>query len=162
MNRFLFVTSLMIACGLALAGISSKHARMEEEKAAAAAAATPADLVAVEDNMHEFMEYYFQLPFRRVEKLMRKAPEESRAWKEIKSDALILAESGNLLIGRHEEEGEEWDKYSVAVRDEGAKFYQASLKSEFDAAKESFKAMVDQCNACHDHFAEGKHQQRVR
>ena len=54
----------------------------------------------VEKNMHEFMEYVFQPTYQRLKQSMAGLPANSGAWKGIKSDALILAEGGNLLLLR--------------------------------------------------------------
>ena len=59
---------------------------------------------AVEPDMHEFMEYYFQPTYRRLKETMAAAPADNAGWKAIKADSIILAESGNLLIGRGPED----------------------------------------------------------
>ena len=55
---------------------------------------------AVEDSMHEFMEYVFQPTYRRLKLSMAAEPNDNKDWKTIKSDSLILAESCNLLFAR--------------------------------------------------------------
>lgn len=160
MNRTLFTCFAILVGGTVL--LASRYVNDTAGEGRNGRAAVTAETEPVEPNMHEFMEYYFQSPFRRLERAMRKPPEETRAWKEIKSDTLILAESGNLLLGRTEENVEAWDKHSIAVRETGREMYKATLESDFETAKVHFQSMVDNCNACHDQFADGKHQQRVR
>lgn len=113
----------------------------------------------VEPSMHEFMEYVFQPPYKRLRSAMASEPADNAAWKGIKSDALILAEAGNLLLIRHPDENEgSWRSHSVSVRDLGGEFYQAARKKDYAAAKESWAAMLQKCNSCHKTFADGKYQ----
>jgi hypothetical protein len=57
-------------------------------------------LVPVDRSMHEFMEYFFQPSYQRLKPVMAAAPSANAGWKAIKSDSLILAEGGNLLLLR--------------------------------------------------------------
>lgn len=112
----------------------------------------------VEPNMHEFMEYVFEPPYKRLRAAMASAPDNA-GWKAIKSDSLILAEAGNLLLLRHPEENEaSWREHSAAVRDLGKQFYTASRKKNYEAAKKSYTVLLQKCNSCHDKFAGGEHQ----
>lgn len=116
-------------------------------------AATP-----VESDMHEFMEYVFQPTFKRLKPAMAAAPTNNQGWKTIKSDALILAESGNLLLIRKpENEAADWTKHSVMVRDFGGKLYRSAKAKDFDMSRKHYEAMVKNCNACHEQFAGGEH-----
>ena len=112
----------------------------------------------VEPSMHEFMEYVFEPPYKRLRVAMTSAPDNA-GWKAIKSDSLILAEAGNLLLPRHPEENEAlWREHSVAVRDLGKHFYTAARKKDYDAAKKGYTVLLRKCNSCHDKFAGGEHQ----
>jgi hypothetical protein len=123
---------------------------------AASKAATP---VPVEDSMHEFMEYVFQPAYKRLREQMAAEPADNVGWKAIKSDSLILAEGGNLLLLRvPEDKGDEWAAHSQAVRKLGGQFYDAAKKKDYAAARQKYTSMLTQCNACHTQFAEGKHQ----
>jgi hypothetical protein len=113
----------------------------------------------VEGDMHEFMEYVFQPTYKRLKVSMAAAPADNNAWKGIKSDALILAEGGNLLLLRlPEEDATDWQVLSAAVRDTGGNLYRAAKKKDFPAAQQHYQAMLKKCNACHDKFAGGEHQ----
>ena len=54
----------------------------------------------VEESMHEFMEYVFQPTYKRLKTQMAAEEKNNAAWKAVKSDSLILAESSNLLLLR--------------------------------------------------------------
>ena len=113
----------------------------------------------VEDDMHEFMEYVFQPTYNRLKTAMAKEPTDNNTWKAIKSDALILAEGGNLLLMRKpDRHADVWDEHSVVVRKLGGKLYQAAKKKDYRAARGSYTSMLMKCNSCHRAFADGEHQ----
>ncbi|MEP3482399.1 MAG: hypothetical protein ABJZ55_24365 [Fuerstiella sp.] len=114
--------------------------------------------VVIEDSMHEFMEYVFQPTYRRLKVTMATEPENNSGWKAMKSDALILAESCNLLFPRTpEKDGDDWKKFSADSRTHGADLYQAARAKDFDKATGAYKMMLNSCNACHRQFENGKH-----
>jgi hypothetical protein len=109
--------------------------------------------------MHEFMEYVFQPTYKRLKASLAAEPGDKAAWKQVKADALILAEGGNLLLMRTPDEGgAAWDKFSVDVRNSGGYLYRAAGARDYKIAQQNFAAMLDNCNACHKQFAEGKYQ----
>jgi len=113
----------------------------------------------VEPDMHEFMEYVFQPTYKRLKVQMATEQKENSNWKAIKSDALILSESGNLLLMRNPETDEAtWRKLSADVRDLGEKLYRSAKSKDEDATQTHYKAMLIKCNACHKSFADGKYQ----
>lgn len=120
--------------------------------------ASEGDVVPVEESMHEFMEYVFQPTYLRLKQSMMAAPTDNKGWKAIKSDSLILAESCNLLYVRApKEHGEDWVKHTTSSKEHGAKLYAAAKAKDFEAATAAYKTMLDNCNACHKQFEEGKH-----
>ena len=113
----------------------------------------------VDDNMHHFMEYIFEPNYNRLRTSMANEPQDKKAWKAIKGDALTLAECANLLMARGpEEEADAWRRLSVAVRTHGGELYQAARKSEYRSARKAYETMLKNCNACHQQFAEGEYQ----
>ncbi|MEZ6127409.1 MAG: hypothetical protein R3C59_01840 [Planctomycetaceae bacterium] len=112
----------------------------------------------VEDSMHEFMEYVFQPTYRRLKVSMAAQPADNAAWKAIKSDSLILAESCNLLFARTPDEGaSDWAGHAAASRTDGASLYKAAQAKDFAKATVAYKSMLNNCNACHRQFEDGKH-----
>ncbi|QDT90197.1 cytochrome c [Gimesia algae] len=113
----------------------------------------------VEPDMHEFMEYVFQPTYKRLKRAMAAEPADRNAWKTIKTDSLILAEGGNLLLlhdpGKNRTE---WDAHSVQVRKAGGQLYKSAKAKDFKAAQMHYQSMLKNCNACHQQFADGKHQ----
>ena len=112
----------------------------------------------VEDSMHEFMEYVFQPTYKRLKVTMAAAPADNAGWKAMKSDALILAESCNLLFARTpDEDAAAWNKHAAASRANGAELYKAAKAKDFAKSTTAYKSMLDNCNACHRQFEDGKH-----
>jgi hypothetical protein len=112
----------------------------------------------VESDMHEFMEYLFQPPFKRLKSAMAAESVDSRDWKAIKSDSLILAESGNLLLDRlPEADAADWIQHSVQVREFGGQLYRAAKAKDYANARKHYESMITNCNACHQQFADGEH-----
>ena len=114
----------------------------------------------VEPSMHEFMEYVCEPPYKRLQTQIAAAPAatERAAWKAIKSDALILAEAGNLLLRRPpEKDAAAWVAHSKKVRDTGALLYAAAKKKDAAETRKQWEGLLENCNACHTQFADGEH-----
>ena len=116
-------------------------------------------LVPVEDDMHEFMEYAFQPFFKDLKNALREPPKDGKAWKPVKANSLVLAEGGNLLMIRApKEDAGKWNQHAAAVREHGGELYRAGKNRNYDVAVQNFKTLIKHCNACHQDFADGKHQ----
>jgi len=153
-----------LAAALALFGVWASHAGIPQparantaDKAGEKAPATSP--VPVDTNRHDFMEGVFQGPYRRLKTSMAAEPKDNAGLKAIRSEALILAEGGNLLLIRKPtKDTDEWVKYSVASRDAGAELFKAAKAKDFAASKKAYEAMLNHCNACHKKFDENNHQ----
>jgi cytochrome c553 len=110
-------------------------------------------------SMHDFMEAVFQGPYRRLKVAIATEPKDNAGWKVIRSEALILAEGGNLLLMRKpEKDADKWTEYSIASRDAGAEVFKAAKKKDHAEAKKAYEKMLTACNACHKQFDNGKNQ----
>lgn len=160
----LLVVLVLVGAAMFASIRQAKEAHAQEaeaaksQKAASAANPTPATKTEpVEADAHEFMEYYFEPTYKRLKLSMAAEPADKSAWKGIKSDALILAEGGNLLLDRTPaEDGEAWNKYSVATRELAAQLYQAAKAKDYQAGKLAYYEMLFKCNACHHKFNGGE------
>lgn len=144
---------------LAIAGLAIAAALPQPSQASAYNRLVPEDGVQpVEDSMHEFMEYVFQPAYLRLKQSLATAPADNKGWKAVKSDALILAESCNLLFGRApEDKASDWKAHAKAAREKGGQLYAAAKAKDFTAAGTAWKAMLESCNGCHKQFEDGKH-----
>jgi hypothetical protein len=134
----------------------------EPEKKAEVASDKPIDeqFVAI-DSMHHFMEYISQPSYLALKEKLAEEPTDRRVYRTIKSHALILAETSALVAQRvpkdlNEEQTKQWKQISLDVYNSGKVLYGAN--GDFAKAKESFGAMIDNCNHCHEVFDNGKHQ----
>lgn len=152
-----FVNSLF-AVSAAVVALGFMYSTTSDAWAGYAAVAAPDDAAPVEDSMHEFMEYVFQPTYLRLKASMATAPADNKGWKAVKSDALILAESCNLLFARKpDQHGEDWTKHAAAAKTYGGKLYNAAKEKNFEGAATAYISMINNCNACHKQFEDGKH-----
>ena len=113
----------------------------------------------VEEDMHEFMEYVFAPSYERLKAGMSAEPSNKAEWKVIKAEALTLAEASNLLwLRKPEQEIEAWTQTASNVRAAGSRLYQAGRKGDYQSARAAYQAMLQQCNRCHQEFADGEYQ----
>ena len=111
------------------------------------------------DNMHHFMEYVFEPAYKRLRTSLATAPADKAAWKAVKGDALTLAEAANLLIRRAPKDNHGlWVERATHVRRQGARLFHAARKSDYATSQLAYRAMLSNCNQCHQKFAEGKYQ----
>lgn len=148
--------------GLLLTGISVAVAWVLQPGGSLVQEAHADDVVVqvkpVEEDMHELMEYVFEPPYKRLKAALASPPTEKSVWKSIKSDSLILAEAGNLLIGRTSEDSlDVWNQYAEATRTTGSLLYSAAKKGDAAEARRSWEGLLQSCNACHEQFAGGEH-----
>ena len=111
------------------------------------------------DNMHHFMEYVFEPAYKRLRTSLATAPADKAAWKAVKGDALTLAEAANLLIRRAPKDNHGlWVERATDVRQQGARLFHAARKSDYATSQLAYRAMLSNCNQCHQKFADGKYQ----
>jgi hypothetical protein len=153
--KMIFLSALAVVLCLALMRLTTSPDPVRaDEKSPAAATNVP-----VETNVKDFMEGVFQGPYRRLKPAMAAEPADRQGWKTIRSESLILAEGGNLLLVRKPEKDlDKWVEFSVAVRENGGQLYKAAKQKDFPATRKAYESMITQCNACHKHFDEGKNQ----
>lgn len=148
-NWYVLPTLLLTVMGVQ--ALRSSHA--EEEKILASVA-----MVAVESDVHEFMEYAFEPFFHSLKESLAHQPADKKAWKPIKANSLILAENGNLLMLRGPEEDKAaWNALAAKLREEGKLLYQSAKKRDYELARRHYVNFVTSCNACHEKFADGEH-----
>lgn len=110
---------------------------------------------AVEEDMHEFMEYVFEPGYKRLKAALAAKPADKEAWKPIKGDALTLAEACNLLFDRApEEHADIWNSSTAGSRTSAAALYQAAKAGDLAAAESAWRETLTNCNKCHQKFAE--------
>jgi hypothetical protein len=86
----------------------------------------------------------------------REAPKDDRAWTAVRNHAVVLAESGNMLMleGRAKDKGD-WMKFSTALADAAAAALRAAEAKNLDALLEAGDRIVPVCEACHEPYRDG-------
>lgn len=81
----------------------------------------------------------------------RQVPEDDAAWETVRNHAIVLAESGNLLLmqGRAED-SEVWKSTSVALVEAGEAALEAAKARDVDAILEVGNQIIDACERCHE------------
>jgi len=83
-------------------------------------------------------------------------PKNDEEWTIVRNNALILAESGNLLmIGSRAQDKDVWIKYSRAMLDAAAAALKAAEAKNVDAISEAGDQILAACSGCHDRFLKG-------
>ncbi|MDG1807543.1 MAG: hypothetical protein P8J91_18900 [Pirellulaceae bacterium] len=120
-----------------------------------------ADLFQPVDNMHHFMEYISEPSYKGLKAALATQPKGRKGWSPVKSDALILAETSALVAervpeGADAEKATQWKQISLDVYNASKALY--GSVGDYEQAKKHYSVMIDNCNRCHQTFANGKYQ----
>ena len=81
----------------------------------------------------------------------RQVPEDDAGWDAVRNHAVILAESGNLLmIGGRAEDSEVWMQTSQALANAGEAALAAALARDIAAITSVGDQIIDACERCHE------------
>ena len=88
----------------------------------------------------------------------RKLPSNQVEWNELANQALILAESGNLLLmpGRARDKAN-WTKDAKLLIDAGAAAYKAAKAKDVEGVRAVNDALYASCVTCHAQYRENYH-----
>jgi len=83
-------------------------------------------------------------------KVPNQAPKDEKEWKTVQDSALMLAETGNLLLlpGRAKDNGD-WVKFSKALIDRGSKAFKAANAKDAKSLEDIGNDIDDVCETCH-------------
>lgn len=83
--------------------------------------------------------------------LPRNVPEDDQGWSEVQNSAVILAESGNLLmIGARAQDSEVWRATSRALVEAGEAALRAAQARDMDSISEAGNQIIEACESCHE------------
>ncbi|MBM4000284.1 MAG: hypothetical protein FJ297_12245 [Planctomycetes bacterium] len=107
----------------------------------------------VEGDMHEFMGHVYEPLYGRLRQSLSSKPVSDEQWKQAASDALIIAEVGNLLLLRSPDESNKaWTTNATGIRTFGGLVYRAVREKDYQNAVFHYRHMIEQCNDCHRQF----------
>lgn len=88
----------------------------------------------------------------------RDPPKDQREWNVLQGQALMLAESGNLLVmpGRARDQ-ENWIKYSKEMTDLGQRAFRSAQNKDLDGIRALNDPLNDVCVNCHYQYRPGYH-----
>jgi hypothetical protein len=100
------------------------------------------------------MEGLNQANFRGLDKLLREKPPSDEAWKFARGQALLIAETGNLLMLRPpRSRGQDaWMDHAAELRDAATALGRATGRRDFERSQNAFRDMAQTCNRCHQTF----------
>lgn len=95
---------------------------------------------------------------RALGKLLTAKPKDAEAWKFARGQALLLAETGNLLLMRPPKAkgGEDaWVTHAAELRENATALARAAAAKDYLQARASLAATANACNRCHQTFRVG-------
>lgn len=92
----------------------------------------------------------------------RNPPKTQKEWNDLQAQALMLAESGNLLMmGNRARDQGDWIKESQELVDVGAAAYKAALAKDLPALLLLNQRLDDACVTCHQEYRRNYHRRPV-
>jgi hypothetical protein len=92
--------------------------------------------------------------FKGLERLLGQKPAEAQTWTFGRGQALLIAETANLLMIRPpQKEGQyTWFERAMTLRSRATDLAQILAKKDFEGARNSLALVADSCNRCHQSF----------
>jgi cytochrome c556 len=100
------------------------------------------------------MEGLNQANFRGLERLLKQKPADVEAWAFARGQALLIAETSNLLMLRPpRNQGETvWLERSVELREAATGLARLAAARDYEASRAALGTVAGACNRCHDTF----------
>jgi cytochrome c556 len=92
---------------------------------------------------------------RGLGKLLRDKPADAEAWAFARGQALLVAETGNLLLFRPPRTGtgqDQWLGHAADLREAGAGLARAAAAKDYAKARAGLAGVANACNRCHQAF----------
>jgi hypothetical protein len=92
--------------------------------------------------------------YQSVHRLLQKPPADVETWKFARGQALLIAETGNLLLLRppRNEGRDTWMRLGMDVRDKATAVARAAAARNHAQCKTALTALTASCNRCHQTF----------
>jgi hypothetical protein len=92
--------------------------------------------------------------YRGLEKLLKGNLEDAEGWTFARGQALLIAETGNLLLLRPPKTNgqEAWNKSSVELREAATRLARAAAARDMAGSRAQLGEMATACNKCHQSF----------
>jgi hypothetical protein len=100
------------------------------------------------------MEGLSQANLRGLEKMLRQPPADAEAWRFTRGQALLIAETGNLLLIRppHNRGQDAWMERATELRDVATRLARAASQQDYARSRAGVTEVAAVCNRCHQTF----------
>lgn len=100
------------------------------------------------------MEGLNQSNFRGLENLLKQKPESVEAWTFGRGQALLIAETGNLLLLRppKNQGRDQWQMRATEMRDSATALARTLARQDFEGSRTALVQLANACNRCHQGF----------
>jgi hypothetical protein len=92
--------------------------------------------------------------YRSLQRLLKEKPADAETWTFVRGQALLIGETGNLLLLRPPRNSgrDTWMKLAMAMRDRAADLARKAAAQDFEGSKTSLANLTTSCNNCHQTF----------
>ena len=92
--------------------------------------------------------------YKGLERLLRDPPKDDQAWVFARGQALLIAETGNLLMIRPPRNPGEtsWFDRAMELRTKAAQLGKTLALKDFNASRTEYVGLANTCNRCHQSF----------
>ena len=100
------------------------------------------------------MEGLNQANFRGLENILKQEPQSLEAWTFARGQALLIAETGNLLLLRppKNQGRDNWQMRATELRDSATALARVIARRDYDGSRKAMGALASTCNRCHQSF----------
>jgi hypothetical protein len=102
------------------------------------------------------MEGLLQANFRGLERNLRQRPADDTAWVYARGQALLMAETGNLLLLRPPKSAgqDAWQDLAVDLREKATRLARLAASKDLDGCRIALADVAVSCNRCHQTFGQ--------
>ena len=102
------------------------------------------------------MEGLMQANFRGLERNLKQRPADDTAWVYARGQALLMAETGNLLLLRPPKSGgqDAWLELSIDLREKATRLARLAATKDLDGSRIALADVAVSCNRCHQTFGQ--------
>ncbi len=100
------------------------------------------------------MEGLNQANFRGLENLLKQKPDSLEAWGFARGQALLIAETGNLLLLRppRNQGRDAWQMRATELRDSATALARVLAQQDYEGSRAALGRLANTCNRCHQGF----------
>jgi hypothetical protein len=128
---------------------------LAQEPSAQAPAPEPPFVKSV-GTMSELMVDYIFPTSNEIFYVGRKTDKTEKEWQDLRNDALMLAESANLLMAENRaKDKERWMKDAMLLWEVGNKAFKLAKVKDLEGLKGLNDELYEACQSCHEHYRPG-------